>query len=353
MAAWIRSAVREHDTQARHCAKSPYPTRAMNEASPTHPLLQWAVLLGCLACLLAAEANGQTQDVTPSSLVKFLTRPNDGGVGSTFSCGINDGGRAMRAAAQALVSQGQTALPAIEQALDLLENGDARASSPSSWLFYAYAKIQGRHAFPRLWTLVTKTDPASYDGLLSLPSDSMALALDLTSYVPDSRPLTRILHCVGGFQQPRDALNQLILAWERADQSWFESSLGPDATAALESLRKERTWTAMRTSLWPARSSGHTAVGYRFDLLGRFSISEMDLIGAAYGDSNLPGLNAPLPKSPEFLLATRFTDKIGKDCGTLDVKFLNDPHPSLPGAFLVNNSDLEALLRLISSCAAQ
>ncbi len=94
-------------------------------------------------------------------------------------------------------------------------------------------------------------------------------------------------------------------------------------------------------------------VGYRFVLQGRFSVPEMDVMDAPDSDPNVPGLDVPQSKSSEFLLATRFTDRTGKDCGTFEVKFLR--HPSPPGdlGFLVDHSDLGGLLRLISSCAAQ
>jgi hypothetical protein len=317
----------------------------MNAARPEHTFLGLVVLLGCLA-RPPGEAHGQPQDPSPSSLVKFLMRPTEPGVGITFSCGIDDEARAKHAAAKALVRQGQAALPAVEEAIDLFgKNGGARSNAPPYLLFYVYAKIQGQSAFPRLWHL--SSDPTLWPFGLEPPSDAMALALGLTSYVPDTRSLARVLHCWG--QQPRDALNQLILGWERGDEEWFESALGPDATAALKSLRKERDWATMRAELWPSKSSGHTAVGYRFALEGQYSMPEWNIIDAEYGDSDFTGLGAPLPESQEFPLTTQFTDKTGKRCGTFEVKFFSDPHPRARGylAFLVDNSDLGGLLGLI------
>ncbi len=236
----------------------------MNDARPKYVFLGPAVLLGCLTSPVAPEARGQPQDQSPSSLVKFLMRPTESGVGITFSCGIDYEARVRHAAAKALVRQGQAAVSALEEALDLFEkNGGVRSGDPPGlyWLFYVYAKIEGQSAFPRLWHL--NTDPTMWPLGSEPPSDAMALALGLTSYVPDTRSLTRVFHCWG--QQPRDALNQLTLAWEKGDEQWLEDSLGPGAIAALKSLRKERSWEALRAELWSAKSSDHKAVGYRWE----------------------------------------------------------------------------------------
>jgi hypothetical protein len=277
-------------------------------------------------------------------------RPTDSDAGLTFSCAIDNDSRVNRTAANVLVSQGSAALPAVEEALDSLKKPGARYNIPPGvyWLLYVYAEIQGQSAFPRLWGL--NTDPALWS-LGRESSDAMALALGLTSYVTDTVSLTHVMRCLG--PQPRDALSQLILAWEKGDQAWFESALGPGATAALQSLRKERSWAHMRASLWLAKPSDHLAVGYRFILPGRLSAPEMEFMGAAAGDSNVGGIEVPQSKLAEFLLNTRFTDKNGKDCGTFEVKFQR--RQSVPGylGFLVDNSDLEGLLHLIGTCATR
>jgi hypothetical protein len=322
----------------------------MNARRTKYACLGWAFFLGCLASPFTPRASGQGHEQSPSSLVKFLTRPTDSDNGATFSCGVDYDARVNRAAAKALDSQGEAALPAVEEALDLLKKPGARYNIPNGlyWLLYAYAKIEGHTAFPRLWDL--NVDP-NLRSLGMAFSEAMALALGLTSYVPDTLSLTSTFRCTG--PQPRDALNQLILAWERGDGKWLENALGHDAAAALQSLRGQRSWAEIRAALWSVKSSDHLAVGYQFVLQGRFSVPEMDLMDTPSGDSNLPGLGAPQSKPSEFLLATRFTDKGGKYCGTFQVKFLR--HPSPPGelSFLVDNSDLEGLLRLINSCAAQ
>ena len=195
-------------TQCQRHGERHYPAHAMNDSRPKRAFFGPVVLLGCLASPLAPEANGQPQDQSPSGLVKFLMRPTD--VGTTVSCAIDYDTRINRAVAKALVSQGQAALPAVEQALDLLKKPGARYSVPPGLylLLYAYAKIQGQSAFPRLWDL--NTDPELWP-LEMDSSQAIALALGLTSYVPENLSLARILRCLG--PQPRDALNQLILAW--------------------------------------------------------------------------------------------------------------------------------------------
>jgi hypothetical protein len=186
----------------------------MNHLRPKHNIVGRTIwLLACLVWPLTPIARAQIPTQSPADLVKFLTRRSEPGVGVTFSCGIDDEKRAAHAAAMALVRQGAQARPAIERALDLIDRGGLQAVN-LYWLLYAYARIQGRSAFPRLWGV--STDPALCESLGLLPASSIALAFDLTSYVPDTCPVRRVFHCWG--QQPRDALNQFILAWEKNDR---------------------------------------------------------------------------------------------------------------------------------------
>jgi hypothetical protein len=124
--------------------------------------------------------------------------------------------------------------------------------------------------------------------------------------------------------KPQDILDQLILAWERDDRTWLEQQLGPNAAAALDSLLNGRTWADMRGQLWPGNSNPGAAVGYRFQGAGVRS-----------------GGAAP-PGPPSLEIDTLFKSAVGSDCGSYRVKFYT---PN----YLVDNQELEGLLRLIAS----
>ncbi len=104
----------------------------------------------------------------------------------------------------------------------------------------------------------------------------------------------RIIHC-SRYEEPRDVLDQLILAWERNDRPLLEASLAPGARAALNSLLAGTTWVGLRGELWPDRSGGGVALGYRFDISGRWSEPEETLEeDRAYGDAALSSANPDL-----------------------------------------------------------
>jgi hypothetical protein len=171
-----------------------------------------------------------------------------------------------------------------------------------------------------------------------------AVALSLTSYVTDSEPSVPVIRCLG--QQPRDALNQLILGWEKNDRDWMEGSLGPSSTAALNILIKGRSWERFRSEFWQAKSRGAGSVGYRFTVPNKWSEPYMSLEFARP--------DGILQESPA--LETHFTTGTGMDCGNHIVTFarIKTTAPKvITTAFLVNQSDIGELFRLIGSCAAQ
>jgi hypothetical protein len=84
-----------------------------------------------LALLSAAKGTSQTQEQSPSDLIRFLTYPSDRpdkhgthrGSWIVFSCGPANGeDRDNRAVTNSLVKLGASAIPAIEAALDSIEN---------------------------------------------------------------------------------------------------------------------------------------------------------------------------------------------------------------------------------------
>jgi hypothetical protein len=298
-----------------------------------------------LAALLAASAGanvpGQSAE-QPTELIKELThqtpeRANPGYVG----CGEDTSDRLV---ARRLAQMRQAAVPALEEALASIERGGQRSpfARGAFWVLASYAKIEGPAGDSRLRRMAA--DPKL--AFLSLGLDSaIALEQSITSHVSESQTLANVLDCIRP-QEPRDAVNQLILAWERGDRRWFEASLGPQAKDSLKALLKGKTWGKMRAELWSNRPSGSVALGYRFNGAGRWGEPRETLdIDREYPLGNIG------PQNPR--IETLFKTSSGGDCGKVWVEFVLPPTgewgPEL--AYLVDNSDLSGLLRTITSCA--
>ncbi len=297
-----------------------------------------AFLLGVLP---VRRARGQVPEQTPASLVRFLMyesrQPKNPMTDIGASCGIDEDGREDRKAVKALVEMENRAVPALEQAFKSMEAGEKYLVPNAHWLFYAYAKIRGPVSFPRLWKMAGNPN---LEKLQLTLDDSIALALDLTSYVSSYRNLVRVFRC--RVKQPRDGLDQLILAWEKDDRLWLETTLGPKARRALDSLLRETTWEDMRKKIWPTQSKTDVGVGYRFDISHIWSEPQAFL--EDYRDVS----------ESEPAIDTRFMGRSGGACGHVRLKFVKAVASVPPGyqAYLVNNSNLEELLHLISACAA-
>src|SRR5262249_28332706 len=134
-----------------------------------------------------------------------------------FSCGLWN---ADRAAAQSLAKFGTRAATEIEQALDSIERRgrSSEFAVSAGWLLIAYARIKGPAAFSRLREM--RSNPGLRFLALSL-DESAALSLGVTSYVSSFREPLPVTHC-DRESDPRDGLDQFILAWERNDPSRLE-----------------------------------------------------------------------------------------------------------------------------------
>jgi hypothetical protein len=295
---------------------------------------------------------GQTKRTeSPSAPIKFLTyqtaRPHKDEFLQvvTVSCGLEIAQEQPdREAARSLVAWGVSAIPDIEAALDsIAKHGEhSKFARNSGWLLYAYAKIRGPAAYPQLRKLQSHGHLDLFGNGLDT---AIALSLGLTSYVePKRRPAHEGCHGA----EPREALDQMILSWERGDHAEFEGHLGPNAKAALTRLPGRK--------LLEAKPGAGGAVGFRLDISGRWSGPEETLDEDGYSD-HIPNVHPSL-MNPE--LATVFTNRLGHECGRTDVRFfgsntrisLGGP-PVLPEMYLVDNSDIDGLLHLISTCAAQ
>lgn len=327
----------------------------MRLARGSAKLRQTFLVFASLCLLLAATSAGQLQRQSAGDLIKRLTYQSNrtdkhgtiGGKWFSFDCGSWLGeARDNRAIATLLAGLGSPAIPDLETAFDSIEKQGQPSpfATNAQWLLLAYAKIAGPAALPRFRRMISAPKLAFLQNDLDLAA---TLSLGLTSYVSGSREIVKTGHLCNRGEEPRDALNQFILAWERDDRASFEASLGPDAQTALQSLLVGRAWADMRVELWGGKSTFATALGYRFEVGGRWSRPEETL-----DDTDDKSLQ-PRSEAPE--LGALFKNAYGTDCGRQTIRFSRTGNPIAPSvlsSYAVNNSDLGTLLRFISYCAA-
>jgi hypothetical protein len=322
----------------------------MIRTPPSSSVSRSVLIFGLLGLLAVSSGTGQTETEKGSAagLIRFLTYQSDRPETSAVMLGLVGCGsiKADRAAARSLAELGASAIPQIERALDSIEKRGAKSEFAigAGWLLNVYARMKGRDACPRLRRM--SGDP----NLLFLQPGldaSFALSLGLTSYVSGRNKPGSIISCSRPLE-PRYALNQLILAWERDDRSSLEASLGQDARAALGSLLIGRSWADLRSQLWHGTSRSDVAVGYRFRISGRWSEPDEPLEERnERGDVKMNSLNPDIE--------TDFTNSLGGGCGSYTVKFVQSPTATNFGSslpYLVDGADVGALLRLIGVCAA-
>ena len=169
---------------------------------------------------------------------------------------------------------------------------------------------------------------------------AIALSLGLTSYVSSGREGGPLIICRR--QEPRDALDELLLALERGDRSELESTLGPEAWMALDRLLVGKSWEAVYRELWPAAPTGQHAVGYLFDIHGRWPEPEETLV------ENRNDGDDPLT-SAEIALDTQFKTSTAKNCAKYLVGF-KEVSQFGRVRYLVNNTNLGDLIQSIKTC---
>jgi hypothetical protein len=348
-----------------------------HKVNPREVMSPTVTVLVAASILFGNNAAAQTPPRSPDDLVRYLTyqsdRPNMHGLvkgeSIVFSCGPFLGeARDDRALTNRLVAMGSSAVSSLEEALNSLEaNGEKSPVAPKAhWLLLAYANVQGSAASPRLRRMIGK--PVLKDCARSL-DESVALSLGLTSYVSTFRKLKEHqckvgdsdavtlssgpckpasseipmlnIRCDRG-EEPRDALDQLILGVETGDRLLLEWSLGPQARSALRQLPKKTTRAMLIRS-----GSGSPAVGYRFTVAGRWSEPDENLVQDR-PQGNLGGNYI----NPE--LETSFTNRAGGSCGRVRIRFSSTPvvpFPNGPRHYSVDYADLAGLMNVIAACA--
>jgi len=310
--------------------------------------LRWAILaLGTIAATATpgSLALAQRREQSPAEIIRALTYQTPGAnrhERDIIECGlIGRWDQIDRARANALVKLGAAALPELERAFDsILDRGqESPFAWNSAWLFYAYAGIRGREAYSRLEQLIESSPPEFSRFDLDI---SMAIALGLTSYVDSLRLPGIPLMCRSA--TPRDALDELIIAWERKDRVSLESALGPTAKAALQSMIENSSWEAVEARIWTSQTGHGSAVGYSFNVSGGWSQPWRTL-----GE---PAVEETYDTAPN--LVADFTDRTGTPCGALRVPFVPAPRKVIfTTPFLVDSPNIRELLQLISACAGQ
>ncbi len=184
-----------------------------------------------LVLLAVAGAHGQAGSESPSALIRSLSkeRPKGQPIVVDFSCGLISGPLWERRTASELVQFGRTAVPDLDRAFDSVESRGWESSlyENAQWLYFAYARILGPAAAPRLQRMMHK--PKLAHALRSL-DDALALSLGLTSYVSGAAGPSPYLACRR--EQPRDALDKLIESLEprrpsrASKESWTRSPWG-------------------------------------------------------------------------------------------------------------------------------
>ena len=290
----------------------------------------------------------QNPSTSADGLIKFITYQSNRSNRSPsrvihVTCGIEvpDGASEDRNAAQSLAKLGGSAVQELDKAFDSIELHGAHSpyATNARWLLDAYARIEGRRGLGRL---VRMAENDSLDFLQNDLDNAVALCLGLTSYVSGTRKPVGF-RCAG--DQPRDALDQLIQAWEQNDRSSVEGSLGPKAEAALQALLRGSTWARMRKDIGAVPSS-QWGVGYKLDIAGPWSEPE-DLL-----KESPP--SAVTQYERKSVIDVTFTTRSGTVCASDRVEFSyvgfsGAGHP----AYVVDNDNIGSLLQSLQLCAAR
>jgi hypothetical protein len=256
---------------------------------------------------------------------------------AVVGCGITQELLRERAVARELGSRGEAAVPELDRVLGSIEKDGDDSPYFNGWFLFAYARAQGPAAVSHLLRMVR--DP-KLDSLLVSLDRAIALSLGLSSYVSSGRESGRMVICRR--QEPKDALDEFLWALMRGDRSELESSLGPEARMALDRLLEGKSWESERQELWPAPPGGQSAVGYLFDMRGRWSEPEETL------EENRNDGDDPLT-SAVVALDTQFKTGTGKNCAKFLVGFKKVSQFGR-GRYLVDNTNLRYLISSIGVC---
>src|ERR1700683_219887 len=129
--------------------------------SRTARRLRAGLVLALGTAIAAGGALSQAVGKFPADIIRLLTyqsgRKLDPSLALGFTCGsLGTEIAENRAMAKSLVELGRSATPDLAKALDSVDARGDRSEYfiNSAWLIYAYARIEGSAAYPRLWKMV-------------------------------------------------------------------------------------------------------------------------------------------------------------------------------------------------------
>jgi hypothetical protein len=213
----------------------------------------------CVVVLCAPCALGQLGTKSASELIASLTsaerRHGTSPIIGVATCGVTQEVLRERAVARELGSRGKAAVPELDRVLESIERDGEDSPFFNGWFLFAYARAQGPAAAPTLMRLIRNP---KLDSLQISLDRAIALSLGLTSYVSSGREGGPLIICRR--EEPKDALDEFILALQRGDRTELESSLGPEARMALDRVVEGKSWEATRQELWHATPAGQSGV---------------------------------------------------------------------------------------------
>lgn len=244
---------------------------------------------------------------------------------------------------------GDAALPAIAKGLDvLLERQDPRNLCGAEWFLYAFARIRGAAAYPRLTELLVSPQLRPLNRqienamVVSLGLTSLVSALDVPGQEPGDTLAALAFAKADGYRVPQSSLDLFLLGWIQGRDGLIEESLSPVAREGFRRLRSSPAWDGLRYPAALDERRSILGVGYKLSLPG--------------GMVDLPGVNSLRlnePHSRNISGRAEFYSN-GKSCGEHTLHFLDvagsSQSPGLKWHFVIDNSDIEALLNSLKKC---
>jgi len=120
------------------------------------------------------------------------------------------------------------------------------------------------------------------------------------------------------------------------------NELGPQGWEAFNALRADGNMVP----------EPHIALGFRFEGSDDWSRPEETLDQALHDRRRSPKVDQ-FPADAK--LVTKFVDRTGKDCGQREIRFVQIPASpaGLRSRYVIDDRDLENLLRTVTACALQ
>ncbi len=303
-----------------------------------------ASLISAVLWTQAAAFGLQPGSQTAEELVASLTERKP-------VCAISAGAFRERHRAFELIAKGPAALPLLEEAMDQMEDGrEYGMSCGIEWLLYAYARMRGPAAYPRLKHALTNQRSKYLHREIEV---AIAVSLGLTSVIT-SLDQAVALYGIGqqrdsfGFAMPQYSLDSLLLGFLTDSRESAAELLGPSAADAFHRWSAGRDWQSLRAEFLRGSSSAPYLIEYKLSLPeGMVSPLQPDRLDFEFDEPS----QRRLAGTVEFFRG-------GTKCGSHRVEFadVSDPQPeNRPRSwrFLLDNQDLEALLRSAGKCIQQ